>query len=151
MNFGTGNLNDPVRISSSGPSTAGSAFSLTCSAILVDPLHLPSNVPPPSFEWFYGPHGNASLPSGVIPSATVRMDHNDYTSTLQFSPALYESHAGMYTCRLGAGRLRNSTVVSVNGIIIIMLTHIGYYGDEKSEHNNNKNVAIIIILLLWLL
>ncbi len=115
MNFGTNHPNNPVTISASGPSTAGSIFWLTCSAILVDPLHLPSNVPSPAFEWFYGPHGNAPLPSGVTPSATVRMSGNIYTSILQFSPALYESHAGMYTCRLGAGSLMNSKVVSVNG------------------------------------
>ena len=117
VNFGTSYPDNQVILSSSGPSTAGTAFLLTCSATLVSPLPLPSNVPPPSFEWFYGPHGNTSLPSGVIPSATVRMNHNDYTSTLQFSPALYKSHAGMYTCRLGAGRLRNSTVISVQGTI----------------------------------
>jgi hypothetical protein len=117
VNFGTNYPDNPVTISASGPSTTGSTFSLMCSVTLIDPLPLPSNVPPPSFEWFYGPHGNASLPSGVIPSATVQMSGNIYTSILQFSPALYEAHAGMYTCRLGAGSLMNSTVVSVNGMI----------------------------------
>jgi hypothetical protein len=82
---------------------------------LISPLPLPSNVPPPSFEWFYGPHGNASLPSGVTPTATVEMSGNIYSSTLLF-PTLTESHAGNYTCRFGAGRLTNSTEVSVNGM-----------------------------------
>ena len=128
VNFGTNHSDDPVTILASGPSTAGSAFSLTCSAILVDPIPLPFNVRLPSFEWFYGPHGNASLPSGVTPTETVSNNNCiTYTSTLQFSPALYESHAGMYTCRLGAGRLTNSRVVSVNGMIIHSkeLIHIG--------------------------
>ena len=119
VNFGTDYLDSQVAISASGLNTVGSTFSLTCLAILVDPVPLPSDVPSPTFEWFYGPYGNASLPSGVTPTETCAVMRN-YTSTLQFSPALYESHAGTYTCRLGAGRLINSTVVSVNGMKVII-------------------------------
>ena len=121
MDFGnrTGN---PVTLSPSGPGIDGNTFSLTCSATLT--LYrsksiiqsLPSNVPSPTFEWFFGPDGNASLPSGVISMGTVLMVGNTYTSTLQFSPVLNESHVGNYTCRLGAGRLASSMVVSVNGM-----------------------------------
>jgi hypothetical protein len=131
VNFGTNHSDNPVTISASGPSIAGSTFSLTCSVILIDPLPLPSNVPPPSFEWFYGPHGNASLPSGVTPTETVpNYNCMTYASTLKFSPALYESHAGKYTCQLGAGRLMNSTVISVDGMIIYsqqrsFIVHVG--------------------------
>ena len=116
MNFGIEYNTSQVTISSSGPGIAGSSFTLTCSAILASPAHLPSDVPSPTFEWFYGPHGNASLPSGVIPSDTVLMSGNIYFSTLQFLPSLKESHGGMYTCRLGAGRLAKSTMVSVDGM-----------------------------------
>ena len=106
-----------VAISSSGSRIIGESYSLTCTAILVDPVPLPSNVPPPTFEWFFGLNSSVSLPSGVIPIATVTASSNDsitYTSTLEFSP-LIQSHAGMYTCRLGAGSLMNSTIVTVNG------------------------------------
>ena len=106
-----------VILSPSGSGIAGSSFTLTCSATLLEPIPLPSDVPSPSFEWFYGPHGNASLPSGVTPSSTVLMSGNIYSSTLQFLPSLKESHAGMYTCRLGAGRLVNSIMVSVDGML----------------------------------
>jgi hypothetical protein len=100
---------------------------LRCSATLISPLSLPSNVPPPTFEWFYGPHGNASLPSGVIPTATVRMSDNIYTSILLFFPSLTESHAGNYTCQLGAGRLVNSTVVSADGMNSIHMPENLYF------------------------
>ena len=116
MNFGIEYNTNQVTISPSGPGIAGNSFTLTCSAILTSPAHLPSDVPSPTFEWFYGPHGNASLPPSVTPSTTVLMSCNNiYSSTLLFLPTLNESHAGNYTCRLGAGRLVNSTVVSVDG------------------------------------
>ena len=108
-----------VSISSSGSSIIGESYSLICTATLVDPVPLPSDVPPPTFEWFFGLNGSVSLSSGVIPMATITASSNNsisitYTSTLQFSP-LIQSHAGMYMCRLGAGSLVNSTIVTVNG------------------------------------
>ena len=121
MDFGNRTVN-PVTLTPSGPGIAGKTFSLTCSATLTlyrdvnDIQTLPTNVPSPTFEWFFGPDGNVSLPSGVTPTATFWMIGNTYTSTLQFSPTLNESHAGNYTCQLGAGRLASSTVVSVNGM-----------------------------------
>ena len=78
-------------------------------------------MPPPTFEWFFGPNGNAPLPSSLTTPATVLNSHT-YTSTLQFSP-LSQSHAGNYTCRLGAGRLVNSTMVTVNGITYCYVPH----------------------------
>ena len=123
MNFGIKHNTGQVTISPSGPGIAGNSFTLRCSATLTEPIPLPSNVPSPTFEWFYGPNSNASLPSGVNPSATVLMRSNIYSSTLQFSPTLNESHAGMYTCRLGAGRLVNSTIVSADGMHILRNAH----------------------------
>ena len=108
---------DPVTLSPSGPGIAGNTFSLTCSAKLITPTPLPVNVPSPNFEWFFGPNGNALLPSGVIPEETVLKSGYIYSSTLQFSPVLSQSHAGMYTCQLGAGRLMNSMLVSVDGML----------------------------------
>ena len=116
MNFDP--QHNPVSLAPSGLGVAGNMFSLTCSATLVDPIPLPTNVSYPTFEWFYGPNGNASLPSGVIPTPTVGNSSYTFTSTLQFSPTLNESHAGMYTCQLGAGQLINSTTVSVDGILM---------------------------------
>lgn len=111
---------NPVTLSPSGPGIAGNFFSLMCSARLVDPIPLPSNVPSPSFEWLFGLEGNTSLPSGVTSTGTVTVMESGYvySSTLLFSPALNKSHAGMYTCRLGAGQLANSTVVSVDGMLL---------------------------------
>ena len=117
VNFGTAVNTSQVTLSPSGPGIAGNSFTLTCSATLVSPLPLPSNVPSPSFEWFYGPHANASLPSDITPTATVRMGDDIYSSTLLFFPTLSNSHAGNYICRLGAGRLVNSTVVSADGML----------------------------------
>ena len=85
-----------------------------CSATLVDPVPLPLNIPTPHFEWFFGPNGNASLPSDVTPMVTILGSGNTYTSTLQFS-LLSQSHAGMYRCRLGVGILASSIMVTVNG------------------------------------
>ena len=100
----------------SGIGTAGEMFTLNCSANIT-PNPLPEDVPPPSFEWFYGPI-NTSLPSGVTVS-DVTNSGNTYTSTLQFSPLLV-SHAGMYTCRLGGNeRLAVDTNVTVDGMQLI--------------------------------
>ena len=108
-----GHFPSPVILS---PGVLGSTFSLTCSAQLTDPIPLPANVPSPNFEWFFGPNGNALLPSGVISEETILKSGHIYSSTLLFSPTLNASHAGMYTCQLGAGRLVNRIVVSVNGM-----------------------------------
>ena len=103
-----------VAISPSGSATAGDTYSLTCSAILHSSNPSPdSNIPSPNFEWFFGPNANALLPSGLTPTPTV-LNSGTYTSTLQFSP-LSQSHVGNYTCRLGAGSLVNSAMVTVNG------------------------------------
>ena len=120
VDFGPGPLiSHPVTIISSGSTIAGETYSLNCSAILFDPIPLPSDVPSPNFQWFYGPNGSASLHSGLTPPTTVMSSSNStsctYTSALQFSP-LNQSHAGNYTCRLGAGRLVNSAMVTVDGM-----------------------------------
>ena len=105
-----------VVISANGSSTAGETYSLICSATLYPnqnpPLPDPS-IPSPIFEWFYGPDGNAPLPSGLTPGATI-FDGSTYTSKLEFSP-LHQSHAGNYTCRLGAGNLANNIIFTVTG------------------------------------
>ena len=101
-----------MTISPSGPSTgtAGETFTLECLADIMTQ----SDSPSPNFEWFFGPT-NTSLPSGMTVS-DVTVSGNTYTSTLQFSP-LGESHAGMYTCRLGGNaRLAVNTMITVNGI-----------------------------------
>ena len=90
-----------VAISPSGPiiETPGSNFSLVCSATISPP---PLYGAPLILGWFFGPE-NTSLPSGV---AVANVTHNNniinitYTSTLQFF-LLQESHAGIYTCRIG--------------------------------------------------
>ena len=116
----TGSYTVSVAISpSAGPITAGETYSLTCSATLHSnnpPSPESYIMPPPTFEWFYGPNGNAPVPSDLTPTATV-LNSGTYTSTLQFSP-LNQAHTGNYTCRLGAGSLVNSAMVTVDGIAI---------------------------------
>ena len=116
-----------MTIVSSGSGIAGESYSLTCSATLVDPVPLPSNIPAPNFEWFLGPNGNAPLPSGVAPMSTSLQNSHTYTSSLQFSP-LTQCHAGMYTCRLGVGILANSIMITVNGksIDIVVIISLNY-------------------------
>ena len=71
------------------------------------------DVPPPTFEWFFGPNGNASLPSGVAVS-TVTNNGTTYSSTLFFFLAEV-SHAEIYTYRLrGNPRLEENTTIIVN-------------------------------------
>ena len=125
MNFGFRFNVDHVTFSPSTGSPATTAgdtgYSLTCSVPLTDPTSLPSNVPFPSLQWSFG--GSTSLPSGVTATSAFMSSSNSssetYSSTLQFSSPLSQSlHAGMYTCRLGPGRLVNSVMVTVNGMII---------------------------------
>ena len=108
-----------MAISPSGSATAGETYSLTCSATLSsrNPSLPDPNIPSPTFEWFFGPNGDASLLSGLTPTETV-LNSGTYTSTLQFSPLSQSLHTGNYTCRLGAGSLVNSATVTVNGIVI---------------------------------
>ena len=101
-----------VTISPFGSSTAGENATLMCSATIT-PNPLPSNVPPPTFEWFFGPNNRSGLTwltAGLLDSGDT------YTSILQFSP-LNQSYAGKYTCRLGGNpRLAANTVLMVDGI-----------------------------------
>ena len=121
MNFGPDHTVPPVTISPSGSTgTAGETYSLNCSTTLSsDSTSFPSDVPSPTFEWFFGPN-NSSIPFGLTPMPTIFNNVDTYTSTLQFSP-LSESHAGMYTCRLGPGRLANHAMVTVNGMLFFFL------------------------------
>ena len=118
VNFGFRFDLEQVTISpSAGSATAGETYSLTCSSILFDPVPLPDSVPSPNFQWSF--NGNASLPSGVTATTTVKSSFNSisetYSSTLQFS-SISQCHIGMYTCRLGAHGLVNSAMVAVDGI-----------------------------------
>ena len=105
-----------MSITSSGSTTAGETFSLTCSATLHynNPTLPNPNIPSPTFEWFFGSNGDAPLPSGLT-HTTIDLSNGTYTSTLQFSQ-LNQSHTGMYTCQLGAGSLVNSTMITVMGM-----------------------------------
>ena len=88
-------------------------FKLECSAVIT-PNPLPFNVPHPTFEWFFGTN-NSSLPYYGISVSSVSRSGNNYKSSLQFSP-LSQSHAGMYTCRLGGNALLAArTTLTVNG------------------------------------
>ena len=128
VNFGFRFNLEHVTISpSTGSATAGeTGYSLTCSSILFEPSSLPSDLPSPNFQWSF--NGSASLPSGVTAMPTVMSTSNStsetYSSILQFSPLSQSLHTGMYTCRLGAGILVNSAMVTVNGIHIPRLKDV---------------------------
>ena len=137
MNFGTHWSIPPVVISQlSGSATPGeTGYSLMCSTILVNPVPLPCNVPLPTFQWLFGPHGNAygSLPSGVTPTATTSCTNSTgitYTSTLHFPRLNQHLHTGNYTCRIGAGRLANTFTIAVNGSYACMVTVNGIIINE---------------------
>ena len=124
VDFGTDLRVPPIPTpQSSGSTTAGeTGLSLMCSTLLVTPVPLPSDVPTPTFQWFFGLNGNDSLPSGVTPSMTTSSmssnpDGITYTSTLLFPRLSQRLHTGMYTCRIGAGRLASNAMVTVNGRI----------------------------------
>ena len=125
VNFGVRFNVDHVIISPSTGSTATTTgerdYSLRCSVTLFEPSSLPSDVPPPNFQWLF--NDTLSLPSGVTAMPTVMSSSNStsetYASTLQFSP-LNQSHAGMYTCRLmGSEKLVVRTTLIVHGIIFL--------------------------------
>ena len=123
VNFGFRYYLDHVTISPSTGSTNTTAgqtgYSLTCSSTLFDPSRLPSDVPSPNFQWSF--NGGASLPSSVTAIPTIMSSSNStsetYASMLQFS-SISQCHIGSYTCRLGAGRLANSAMVTVDGILL---------------------------------
>ena len=124
VNFAS-RFDDPhIITSSSGSNTAGAVYSLMCSSTLnSDSAPLPVNVPAPRFVWFFGPSGSDPLPSGVTDMGTTSSDNITFTSTLQFSPLSQSLHAGMYTCRLGPGRLVNNVIITVNGKFSISKDH----------------------------
>ena len=98
---------------------AGANVTLNCSFHLTSP----TNVDPPQFKWFFGPDNSTTLPSGVMVS-NVTESSKTYTSTLQFSP-LNQSHAGMYTCRVGGNeRLAANVVITVKCKFHLHLTLI---------------------------
>ena len=125
MDFGFRHNIDPVIFSPSTGSTITAAgqrdYSLNCSTTLFNAnrLSVLSDVPPPNFQWSFD--GSTSLPSGVTAMPTVMSSINStsetYTSTLQFSSPLSQVYAGMYTCQLAPGRLENSVMITVNGMI----------------------------------
>ena len=121
MNFGSRFDQPHVLTSSTGSNMEGEMYSLMCSSTLnsdsaLDPDRLPVNVPAPRFVWSFGPSGSDPLPSGVTDMGTTTSDNITFTSTLQFNSPLSQSlHAGVYTCRLGPGRLTNNITITVNG------------------------------------
>ena len=62
------------------------------------------------------------VPSGV--TSRESLSGYTYNSTCSFPLIQNESHAGTYTCRVGAGRLANSTNISIDGMEYFMLLHM---------------------------
>ena len=128
MSFGFHYNLDHVTISPSTGSTdtivGQRNYSLNCSVTLFDLRRLPSGAPSPNIQWCFDNCSISPLPSGVTPLPADMSSRNSssktYTSTLQFS-LLNQSHAGMYTCRFGPGRLMNSVMITVNSKAILKL------------------------------
>ena len=103
-------------ISSVSMDNVGQIFGLVCSVDIVNDIE-DLGVPPPTFEWFFGPPSANSgmLPSGVAVS-TVARNGTTYTSTLFFTPPKV-FHAGTYTCRLGGNpRMEANATITVDTI-----------------------------------
>jgi hypothetical protein len=121
-----------VIFTSIGSETTGETYTLTCSSTLADPIPIPTNIPSPTFHWYFGPTGDAPLPPGVTLMATTSSSYT-YSSTLVFSP-LSQSHAGTYTCRLGAGSLAaNITIMNGSYYYIIKCTVFRPYQAIRSK------------------
>ena len=141
MNFGFRYNLDHVTISPSTGSTdtivGQRDYSLNCSVTLFEPSRLPPGAPSPNIQWCFD-NCTSSLPSGVTPVpadiSSSNYSSETYTSTLQFS-LLSQSHTGMYTCRLGPGRLMNSVMVTVNSKAIKLCAsgHDYYYMLQLSK------------------
>ena len=100
-----------VTVSSSVLVNHAQPFELVCS-VDIDLSQAVGDVPSPTFEWFFG-RRNASIPSGARVTDPTKKGKT-YTSILQFSP-LHQSHAGLYTCRLGGNvRLAANSRIIVN-------------------------------------
>ena len=102
-------------ISSVSTDNLGQIFGLVCSVDIFNDIE-DLGVPPPTFEWFFGPRVNGDmLPSGVAVS-TVARNGTTYTSTLFFTPPKV-FHAGTYTCRLGGNpRMEANATITVNTV-----------------------------------
>ena len=87
----------PVTITQTFSTYSGDFTILLCS-VNISPDPLPTNVPYPTFKWFYGPN-KAVIPARVTQSATIK-NGSTYSSSLHFS-TLQSSHSGVYSCRLG--------------------------------------------------
>ena len=103
-------------------------------------------MPSPNFQWSF--NGSASLPSGVTAMTTVMWSSSNstsetYSSTLQFS-RLSQSHAGMYTCQLGPGRLVNNVWIQVNGIKIVVMCIIDLWFEFQFVFLPAPNIYIQI-------
>ena len=117
-------LHDQSSPQANGTTTAGEVgYSVGCATILVEPSPLPAAMPTPTFQWFFGPNGSDSLPSGLTPPTTFTVNDTNiisYMSMLEFPQLSQRLHAGMYTCRIGAGRLSNTVTVDINGRCLVL-------------------------------
>ena len=124
-----------------GTTTAGEAgYSVGCVTTLVEPSPLPADMPTPTFQWFFGPNGSDSLPSGLTPPATITDNDTNiisYISILDFPQLSQRLHAGMYTCRIGAGRLSSTVTVDINGRLLVLWPRCSVF--------KQCNVAIIFL------
>ena len=136
-----------MTISSSGSETNGETYTLTCSATLIDPTPLPANVPAPNFHWYFGPTGDAPLPPDVTLWPTLSVSSYTYISNLVFSP-LVQSHAGTYTCRLGAGNLVENVTI-MNGTTVFRFHQT--ICSCRSLHQQHRILSLMIINLELLL
>ena len=138
-----------MTISSSVPSDCTQPFSLVCSVEINDGRKSGAgNTPSPTFEWFFDPNGNTSLPSGLTTIlSSISAASTIYSSSLQFPRPPLHSHAGNYTCRVGG----NSKLVATARISVAD----GSMSQASTSASCNvviaTTVSVICILLVALI
>ena len=117
-----------VAISFTGSTTAGRTYSLTCFATLHsnNPPLQGLNIPSPTFEWFYGPNGNAPLPPGLTTPQTVFSEQSHlYQYSAVFcnpSVSLRDVHMSTWGWRSDEQRYcycSRYSLITVNTLVIV--------------------------------
>ena len=111
-----------MAINSTGNTTAGEVYSLSCTATVVENL-----VVVPTIQWEYS-NGSAVEGGSTFTVSAVVITGNTTTHNLTFSP-LRTSHRGEYTCRA----IINIPSISISGLnssqstdVVVQSKTLGY-------------------------
>lgn len=123
--FSTLELPQPeVVITPNGSTTAGDAYTLTCSATVVENLAVE-----PDIQWLY----NGTTVGGTnITMGAVRVMGNVFTRNLTFNP-LRTSHGGKYIC---------NTSINVSAISLIGISNESFLDVTVQSKKQHKSVCL---------